>query len=70
VRFGASPSGAGGGPRKILILANKTSAGSATADTEVFQVTTDDDAVTKAGEGSEFHLMAKTIRRMYPFATI
>lgn len=70
VLFGASPSGAGGGPRKILILGNKTSAGSATVDTEVFAINVDDDAKTKGGSGSEIHLMAKALRKKYPFATL
>lgn len=70
VLFGASPSGAGGGPKKLLLLGNKTSSGSMTADTEIKRVLVDDEAVTYAGEGSELHLMVKAARVEYPFVEL
>lgn len=70
VVFGASPSGAGGGPRKVLLLGNKTAAGSATADTEKVQLFSPADAVTYHGEGSELALMAAAAFLKAPAATI
>lgn len=70
VVFGASPNGAGGGTRKVLLLGNKTSSGSATVDVDKVLLTSVDDAVTYFGSGSELHLMAAAAFQMAPAATI
>lgn len=70
VLFGASPNGAGGATRNVLLLGNKTSAGTATADTEEVLLTSSDDAKTYFGPGSELHLMATAAFLKAPAATI
>jgi phage tail sheath gpL-like len=68
--FGASANGAGGNTRTVLLLGNKTSAGSATADTEEVLLTSYNDAVTYFGEGSELALMTKAAFTLAPTATL
>lgn len=70
VVFGASPNGAGGNTRYVLLLGNKTTAGTATADTEEVLLTSAEDARTYFGEGSELHLMAKAAFQMAPAAAL
>lgn len=47
------------GPKRVLILAPKTSAGSITVDTQVVQIQDEADAITYAGAGSPAHRMAR-----------
>jgi phage tail sheath gpL-like len=70
ILFGASANGAGGNTRYVLLLGNKTTAGSATVDTEEVLLTGVADAVTYFGEGSELHLMARAAFILAPGATI
>lgn len=70
VVFGASPNGAGGNTRKVLLLGNKTSAGSATVDTEKVLLTSLNDSATYHGSGSELYLMAAAAFLKAPAATI
>lgn len=70
VAFGQSPNSAGGAARRILLLGNKTSAGSMTVDTQRVTLTSADDAKTYAGEGSELHLAAQVVYAKYPAATV
>ena len=70
VLFGASPNGAGGGTRKVLLLGNKLATGSATADTEKIALTSAADAVTYFGEGSELALMATAAYTKAPAASL
>lgn len=70
VKFGASPNSAGGAARRIFLLGNKTSAGSATVDTQRVVLTSADDAKTYFGEGSELHLAAQVVYTKHPGATL
>lgn len=70
VVFGASPNGAGGATRTVLLLGNKTTAGSATVDTEELLITSADEAKTYFGAGSELHLMVVAALKMAPAVTI
>ena len=47
------------GPKRVLILAPKSSAGSITVDTQVQQINDENDAITYAGAGSPAHRMAR-----------
>lgn len=58
VTYGVGGGSPGATTLKMLLVALKSAAGSATVDTEVFAVPRIDAAVTKAGPGSEFHRAA------------
>lgn len=47
------------GPKRVLILAPKTSSGSITVDTEIRQINDENDAITYTGTGSPAHRMAR-----------
>ena len=70
VLFGASPTGAGGGPRTVLLLGNMTSTGSATPDTTVYDLFSVDDAKTYFGQGSELHLATQAAFAKAPLARL
>ena len=70
VAFGAGVNTAGGLIREVLLLGNKTSAGSATADTEVKLLTSLTDAETFFGKGSELALMYEAAAGKAPGATL
>lgn len=70
VAFGASPNTAGGAPRRVLMLANKTSAGSATVDSVIYGPLTPDTAKDYFGVGSEGHLGAIAAAALEPGAEL
>lgn len=70
VVFGASPNSAGGAVKTILVLANKTSAGTATVDTLIGGPFTPTTATTFYGTGSEGALGVTAACAMEPAATI
>ena len=53
ITLGASANSAGGNLRTVLVIANKTSAGSATVDTQIYDCPDPATAVALAGPGSE-----------------
>lgn len=55
--YGAGASSIGANPKKLVLLGNKTSAGSKTEDADVDQVLSADDADTFYGAGSELAMM-------------
>ena len=59
VRFAQGETGGDLGPKRTLLLAPKTSAGSITVDTQVVQILDEADAITYAGPGSPAHRMAR-----------
>ena len=59
VRFAQGQTGGDLGPRRVLILAPKTSAGAITVDTQVVQIQDEADAITQSGAGSPAHRMAR-----------
>lgn len=56
--------------RPILLLANKTSAGTATPDTVVYDLPDEETAILLGGVGSELHRMYQKAARIAPSATI
>lgn len=56
--LGANAASIDGAPLKLALVGNKTSAGTMTADTQVYRPTSVDDAIAAAGTGSELALMA------------
>jgi phage tail sheath gpL-like len=71
ISFGASPNGSSGGPLKCLLLGFKTSAGTGTADTTIYQLNNGlTDAQTYAGLNSMAYLMAKAAYTLAPTASV
>lgn len=70
VVFGAGVNLAGGGTREVLLFGNKTTAGTAVADTDVSTPTTIADSETYWGISSELSLMYEFAALMAPGATI
>ena len=67
--LGANAASIGGQPLKILVVGNKSAAGSMTPDTQVYKPVSVDDAIAAAGTGSELALMA-TEALSVPGATV
>lgn len=70
VEFGASPNSSLGGVRKVLVLGNKTSAGTGTADTVIYTEQTPATAKVLGGAGSEVHLMVTAALALEPNAYV
>lgn len=59
VKFAQGTAAGDIGPKRVLILAPKTSAGAITADTQLVQLQDEADAIAQAGTGSIAHRMAR-----------
>jgi phage tail sheath gpL-like len=74
INFGVGPGGADQGAYGVLIVANKTTAGSGTVDTVVYgpnstpSLQTETDVITLAGSGSEAHRMWLRVRSVFDLA--
>jgi phage tail sheath gpL-like len=69
VTLGVGPRSPGAGSVKLLLIGNKTSAGSATVAT-AYAITSNDDAIARFGRGSELHRMCKAAFAAYGSADI
>ncbi len=66
VLLGAAVASAGGRARKLLLMGNKTSAGTLTADTQVYAPTSIEDGAVAGGTGAEVSLMFAAARTAEP----
>lgn len=69
VSLGVGPRSAGAAPMRILMVGNKTMSGTATNNVKV-AVTSEGDAATLFGRGSELHLACRAVLRANKFATL
>ncbi len=69
VSLGVGGQSAAGAPLRILLLGNKTSAGTK-ANGDISQVLAPDDAVTNYGQGSELHRCARNVLKSFPGANL
>src|SRR3972149_8512959 len=69
VSLGVGPRSAGDQPIKVLVVGNKTSAGVTAVDTPTL-ITSEDDAITAWGTGSELHLMCAAALKAHPGLTL
>src|SRR3989304_2118392 len=69
VVFGVGARSAGDAARRVLLIGNRTTAGSATVAVPVL-VPSVDDAITLFGSGSELHQMAKAAFAANPGVTL
>lgn len=67
--LGAQPASIGGTPLKVLVIGNKTAAGTMINDSQVYKPTSVDDAQAAAGTGSELALMTAAAMSI-PGATV
>lgn len=76
INFGVGPGGADSGVYGILIVANKTTAGTGTVDTVVYgpgstpTLQTEQDVITLSGSGSEAHRMWLRVRSVLDLAAL
>jgi phage tail sheath gpL-like len=76
LNFAAGSASAGAGERAALLIGNKLSSGSATADSIVYgpdtqiQPATEEDAIALFGEGSELHEGWRSFTSVNPFAKV
>jgi len=69
VSLGVGSQSAAAAARRILVIGNKTSAGSKAA-ASITQTLSTDDAITYFGQGSELHRMIRNLLRAYPGANL
>lgn len=76
ISFAQGEAAGSGTPIEVLLMGNKTSAGSATVDTEVYgpdsltQLQTEDDAIALFGAGSELHRMFRRFTKVNRSTTL
>lgn len=74
INFGVGPGGSDQGQYAILIIGNRTTAGSGTVDTAVYgpnstpSMQNETDVITLSGTGSEFHRMWLRVRKVLDIA--
>lgn len=76
INFAQGDAAGSGSPIEVLLVGNRTTAGAATLDTQVYgpeglvQLQTDDDAIALFGVGSELHRMFKAFTRLNKQVTV
>lgn len=70
VSLGAGPRSTGSGPIRIALIGNRLAATSAANDETPIPVSTEDDAITNSGSGSEVHRMYRALTKAFRNASV